>query len=145
MIAYVRLLLFVFKFADHMYAPRPYPLLDREHVVYYDNDNKTDLFVKLDYYRQNVKIARKIAINGYLHAMKYHRSVNLLDYVLRSVHIKQTMEQGQQSANSSLSSYRQTGFDMHAIARSFGKAYKKLKRERLRLVQKEHMNTSQTH
>ena len=135
-IFYIFLLLSLYSCLDYMYAPRPHPMLDGAHVVYYDNDNKTDLFVKLDYYRQAVKVARKIAINGYLHAMKYHRSVNLLDYVLRSVHIKLVQDE-KHDFNVTLP-YEQTGFDMHRIARKFGQAYKTAGKERMRLIQKDY-------
>ena len=74
---------------DPLFVPHSYPLIDGVHVVYYSNKNKTDLFTKLDYYRQNPEEARAIAIEGYLHTMKYHRTVNLVDYVLRSAHLKQ--------------------------------------------------------
>lgn len=74
---------------DPLFVPHSYPLVDGVHVVYYSNQNKTDLFSKLDYYRNNPKEARAIAIEGYLHTMKYHRTVNLVDYVLRSAHLKQ--------------------------------------------------------
>ena len=46
-----------------------------------DNNNKTDVFEKLDYYRKNLEVARRVAVSGYLHAMKYHRAANLIDYV----------------------------------------------------------------
>jgi hypothetical protein len=132
--------------SDHMYAPRPHPLLDGKHVVYYDNDNKTDLFVKLDYYRQNIKRARVVAVNGYLHAMKYHRAACLLDYVMRTVHIKLDQRAAVSALSSSLSvtdtsppvlAYTETGFDMHVIARKFGEAYKKAGKtnKKKRLVQ----------
>jgi hypothetical protein len=48
-----------------------------------DNNNKTDIFEKLDYYRKNVEIARRLAVRGYLHSMKHHRAANLIDYVFR--------------------------------------------------------------
>lgn len=48
-----------------------------------DNNNKTDVFEKLDYYRKNLEVARRVAVSGYLHAMKYHRAANLIDYVFR--------------------------------------------------------------
>lgn len=48
-----------------------------------ENNNKTDIFEKLDFYRKNTEIARRVAVNGYLHAMKYHRAANLIDYVFR--------------------------------------------------------------
>ena len=61
------------------------------HAVFYDNNNQTDLVSKLDYYRENTEEAGKIAVNGYLHAMKYHRTVNIIDYVLRSAHLKASL------------------------------------------------------
>ncbi len=75
-------------FIDHMHTPRPHPLHSGLHVVYYDNNNRTDLFSLLDLYRADVKRSRVTAINGYLHAMKYHRAVCLLDYIFRTVHLK---------------------------------------------------------
>ena len=76
---------------DPLFVPHSYPLIDGVHVIYYSNENKTDLFHKLDYYRKNPIEARKIAINGYFHTMKYHRTVNLADYVLRSAHLKSAL------------------------------------------------------
>ena len=75
-------------FVDPLMVPHPYPLLHGIHVIYYSNSNKTDLWSKLDYYRTHHEIARKIAIQGYLYAMKYHRAVNFIDYLLRSAHLK---------------------------------------------------------
>ena len=75
-------------FVDPLFVPHPNPLVDGTHVVYFDNENKTDLFTKLDYYRAHKDEARRIAVNGYLHTMKYHRTVSLVDYVLRSAHLK---------------------------------------------------------
>jgi hypothetical protein len=73
---------------DRMYVPRPYPLLEGKHVVYYDNSNKTDLFEKLDVYRTQMEKARRIAVAGYLHAMKHHRAANLMDFVFRTLETK---------------------------------------------------------
>ena len=73
---------------DPLFVPHSYPLVDGVHVIYYSNQNKSDLFHKLDFYRKYPDKAREIAINGYLHTMKYHRTVNLVDYVLRSAHLK---------------------------------------------------------
>ena len=38
---------------DPLFVPHTNPLIDKVHVVYFSNDNKTDLFNKLDYYRQH--------------------------------------------------------------------------------------------
>ena len=73
---------------DRLYVPHPHPLIDGEHVVYYNNSDQTDLWSKLDYYRANPDEAHRIAVNGYLFAMKYHRTVNFADYVLRSAHLQ---------------------------------------------------------
>ena len=77
---------------DPIFVPHNYPLLDGFHIVYFNNKNKTELWEKLDYYRKNKEEARKIAINGYLYCMKYHRTVNLIDYVLRSAHVKSAID-----------------------------------------------------
>ena len=79
-------------FVDPLYVPNPYPLLGGEHVVFFDNNNKTDLWSKLDYYRANPLEARRIAEYGYLFAMKYHRTVNMMDYILRSAHLKHAVQ-----------------------------------------------------
>ena len=75
-------------FVDPIFAPHPYPLKHEENVIFFSNSNKTDLWTKLDYYRKHTNKARTIAINGYLHSMKYHRTVGMMDYVLRSAHAK---------------------------------------------------------
>jgi hypothetical protein len=75
-------------FVDPLYVPHSFPLIHEKHLIYYDNNNKTDLWTKLDYYRNNKKLAKQIALEGYLHAMKYHRTVNMIDYVLKSAHYK---------------------------------------------------------
>ena len=85
-------------FVDPLHVPHPYPLIGGEHVVYFDNHNMTDLFSKLDYYRANAVEARRIAVNGYLYAMKYHRSVNFADYVLRSAHLKIVLDELEKAA-----------------------------------------------
>lgn len=69
---------------DPIYVPHPHELVDGEHVVYFSNTNQSDLFAKLDYYRAHPREAQRIATNGYFHAMKFHRTVSCMDYVLRS-------------------------------------------------------------
>jgi hypothetical protein len=94
-------------FVDDMHVHRPHPMLDDVHVVYYDNHNKSQLFDKLDMYRRAQKHSRVVALQGYLHAMKYHRAVSLIDYFFRTVHLQQAMSTG-----TSLPIYTDTGFDM---------------------------------
>eukprot|EP00981_Chlorochromonas_danica_P006550 scaffold1431_cov167-Ochromonas_danica.AAC.10 len=76
-------------FVDPLFVPHPFPLIHEEHVIFFSNKDKEDLFKKLDYYRNHPEEGRKIAYNGYLHAMKHHRTVNMMDYVLRTAHLKQ--------------------------------------------------------
>lgn len=78
-------------FVDPLHVPYPYPLKDGVHAIFYDNNNKTDLLQKLDYYLKHKDKARQIAINGYLHSMKYHRTVSMMDYILRSAHLHQSL------------------------------------------------------
>jgi spore maturation protein CgeB len=94
-------------FVDKMYTPRWNELIDGKHVIYYDNTDERDLFQKLDFYRNDPALAEQIAIAGYLHAMKYHRAANLIDYIFRTVH----------SLNSSTLPYKyhETGVDMRQI------------------------------
>lgn len=78
-------------FVDRMYVPRPSPLLHGKHVVYYDNHNKTDFFEKLDFYRNKQEASRRVAVAGYLHAMKYHRAPNFIDFVFRTLETKKAI------------------------------------------------------
>lgn len=95
-------------FVDYMYVPRPNNLEQHKHIVYYNNNNKTDFFIQMDKYHTNSKRARRVAVAGYLHAMKYHRAVNLIDYVFRTTHLKLAMI----NKESFLPLYRETGYDM---------------------------------
>lgn len=103
---------------DTMHVPRPYPLIHDNHLVYYDDANQTDLFVKLDQYRLNQDRSRRIAITGYLHCMKYHRAVNLLDYIFRTVHLKQLKRNGDKNTPVRYSS---TGYHMRNKAKNYNK------------------------
>lgn len=79
---------------DPLFVPYPHPLVDGKHVVFYDNHNKTDFMTKLDYYHKNPAEARKIAVAGYLFCMKYHRTSSMMDYFLRSAHIRMLQNSG---------------------------------------------------
>jgi hypothetical protein len=82
-------------FVDHMHTPRSSPLRDDLHVVYFDNNNKTDLFTKLEFYRKDSRRSRSMAISGYLHVMKHHRTACLLDYIFRTVHASEMKRAGE--------------------------------------------------
>ncbi len=48
-----------------------------------DNMDRDALFAKLDKYLLDAKRMAEVAMKGYLHAMIHHRTVNLMDYVLK--------------------------------------------------------------
>lgn len=75
-------------FVDIMHVHRPYPLLQHKHLVYFNNNNETDLVSKLDQYMSDVESARRVAVTGYVHSMKFHRAASLMDYIFRSIHLK---------------------------------------------------------
>lgn len=104
-------------FVDTMFVPRPYHLVQNEHIVYYDSHNQSDLYYKLDLYRQYPEKARRIAIAGYLHALKYHRAVNLIDYVFRTLHLKDSKGHGIHPP------YTATGFHMRNRCLRFQERY----------------------
>lgn len=62
--------------------------------------------------------ARRVALAGYLHAMKYHRAANLADYVFRTLHTKELIAAGAINFP-----YRQTGIDMRERALQGQKLY----------------------
>ena len=112
---------------DNMMVPRPHPLVAGRHIMYYDNQNKTDLFEKLDAMMENPEMTQKLAARGYLWSLKHHRAVNLVDYVLRSVHTLLLQQMNPKSMgiyggadvniNRDLyGGYTQTGFDMRQLA-----------------------------
>eukprot|EP01041_Mallomonas_annulata_P001756 gene1756-3391_t len=132
-------------FVDRMFVPRPYPLLEDLHVVYYDNNNKTELFEKLDAYRANSDHMATVAAGGYLHAMTYHRAACLIDYVLRTVHtleltdgavlsksaayaLKLESQSGSGSGSGVQTPYVYTGFQMRQLALDAAKVIKKITR-----------------
>lgn len=50
---------------DLMFVPRVKPFMDRQHVVYYDNMNKTSLFSALDEFWRNKVKREEIALRGW--------------------------------------------------------------------------------
>jgi hypothetical protein len=99
-------------FVDHMHTPRSSPLRDDLHVVYFDNNNKTDLFTKLEFYRTDSRRSRSLAISGYLHVMKHHRAACLLDYIFRTVHAFEMKRAGEDPTLT----YSETGFELREVA-----------------------------
>ena len=61
---------------DRMGTPYHHPLIDGEHVVYYDHTNKTDLLDKLTHALNRPHWARKVGVKGYAHVLRHHRAVS---------------------------------------------------------------------
>jgi hypothetical protein len=84
---------------DHMFVPRAQPFVHGKHVIYYDNSNKTAFFEVLDTFvwpsstasthLSDQKRREEIAHTGYIHAMQHHRAANLMDFVFRTLHVKE--------------------------------------------------------
>ena len=74
-------------------------------MIHFSLASKDDLFAKLDYYREHKEEARAIAMRGYEHAMKYHRTTNFIDYVFITAHSKMGLE----NAELKVPKYRYTG------------------------------------
>lgn len=102
---------------DRMYVELPHALIDREDVVYFDSLNKSSLVDTVRYYLEHEAEARRIAMNGYykvqrgrgvlgeralecvwssvaqifhsipIQAIRYHRYVNRVDFILNSVNL----------------------------------------------------------
>lgn len=102
---------------DPLFVPVGFPLIDGKHIVYFSNQAKDQLWEKLDYFRANPDKAREIAIAGYLHAMKHHRTVNMVDYILRSAHLKQSSETMEESTTHPVSSYVYTAQYLNAATK----------------------------
>lgn len=80
-------------FVDPIFVPHPFNLVDGEHVVYYNSKNENEFFEKVDYYMANPNEARRIALGGYFHALKHHRSVSMIDYFIRTLHFQKLHEE----------------------------------------------------
>ena len=81
---------------DRMGTPYHHPLLDGEHVVYYDHTNKTDLLDKLEHALKRPHWARKVGVKGYAHVLRHHRSVSWVDFFLRTAHARMLAEEGKE-------------------------------------------------
>lgn len=75
-------------FVDELSTPMPFPLVHGENVVFFSTHDKADFLTKLSFYSTHEYDRESIARRGYVHAMRYHRTVNFVDYVLRSAHVK---------------------------------------------------------
>lgn len=88
-------------FMDVMHTPAPFPLRHGETIILYSSHNESDFLSKLDYYMKHEEEARRIARNGYLHALRYHRTVNFIDYILKTIHVREMRDRNHASSPSS--------------------------------------------
>eukprot|EP01062_Namystynia_karyoxenos_P070635 TRINITY_DN659_c0_g1_i1.p1 TRINITY_DN659_c0_g1~~TRINITY_DN659_c0_g1_i1.p1 ORF type:complete len:597 (+),score=56.71 TRINITY_DN659_c0_g1_i1:79-1869(+) len=72
-------------FVDQMWGPFPHQPEDGRHIIYYDGNDRGDLLAKLEYWLARPRQARRVAVAGYLHALKHLRGVSLADYIIRSL------------------------------------------------------------
>ncbi len=59
--------------------------------------------------RRQTNVCFPSSNTGYLHSLKYHRTVNLIDYVLRSTHLKEMTEKKKNDSSVVLPRYSYTG------------------------------------
>ena len=67
---------------DRMLTPIINPLIDNEHIIYYDRDNLDSLKQKLFFYLKDNNLREKIAKNGNDFVLKYHKTSNRIDEIL---------------------------------------------------------------
>jgi len=72
---------------DPLYVPLPFPPAHQRHVLYFDHRDPEDLRAKLKWaLLENPEEADRIARRGFHFALRYHRSVNMIDYILYTLH-----------------------------------------------------------
>lgn len=72
-------------FTDYMFVQTPHFFKDGEDFIVFDHHDKEGFVKKLNYYLEHEEEARRIAMNGYYKAIKYHRYVNRVDYMFNTV------------------------------------------------------------
>jgi hypothetical protein len=82
-------------FVDEISTPMSYPLVHGENIIYFSSLNKTDFMDKLHYYMSHQADRERVARQGYMHVLRYHRTANMVDYILRSAHVKLLQRQSE--------------------------------------------------
>ena len=106
-------------FVDEMFAPAPHPLRHGEHVVVYSPADPAAFQRLVAHYLAHPLDARRIARQGYLHALQYHRSVSRVDYYLRTAHQEEEEEArrppagGAETHQAAATAYAHTGQAIH--------------------------------
>eukprot|EP00614_Pseudopedinella_elastica_P023414 CAMPEP_0172629878 /NCGR_PEP_ID=MMETSP1068-20121228/170368_1 /TAXON_ID=35684 /ORGANISM="Pseudopedinella elastica, Strain CCMP716" /LENGTH=134 /DNA_ID=CAMNT_0013440539 /DNA_START=60 /DNA_END=464 /DNA_ORIENTATION=- len=73
-------------FVDEMFAPMPHPMVNGTHVIIYNTKDQQGFNALLRYYVGHPDEARAMAKRGYLHTLRYHRTVSRVDYFMRTAH-----------------------------------------------------------
>ena len=71
-------------------APLPFSPQDGVHWVVYSPFNKSDFFAKLEHYHDHQLEAQAIAKAGQLLALRHHRTVSRVDYILHTAELNRT-------------------------------------------------------
>jgi len=71
-------------FVDRTLTPLRYPLIDGEHCIFYELNNRglSNLRKKIYYFLEHTEEADTIAKAGHKFTMKYHRTTNRIDEIL---------------------------------------------------------------
>ena len=72
----------------HAFERLPHPLVDGEHFIVYDLEDKARFMERLHYYLAHPVEARKIAKAGQRQARLYHMAANRIDFLLNSLDAK---------------------------------------------------------
>ena len=67
---------------DKMLTPIVNPLIDKEHIIFYDKNNLDDLKQKIIFHLNNDNLREKIAKNGNDFVLKYHKTSDRIDEIL---------------------------------------------------------------
>jgi len=75
--------------SDKMYTPLPFPMIPGKHYETFDiadkPGNEAAFHQKIQSMLGNAEKTRKMACEGFQHGMKYHRAINRLDYIVRTM------------------------------------------------------------
>lgn len=69
-------------FVDELFAPMPCPLIHGQDLIFYDPYDRRSFEEKIRYYLAHPDEARRIAMSGFRKAVRCHRWVNRVDYIM---------------------------------------------------------------
>jgi len=67
---------------NNMLTPIINPLIDKEHIIFYDKNNLDNLKQKIIFYLKDDNLREKIAKNGNDFVLKYHKTSDRIDEIL---------------------------------------------------------------